>query len=198
MQENQEQSDLLPPGRRIGTKSEYARHRGCAPSAITRAITDRRIPVLVIDGRAMIDFAQADAAWAVSSRPRSDSPGPSAPRGPRPDTEPADLDALAAARLSREQHAAELLGIRVCRARGELVARTDVQRDILDAAAIILGAWETLPDRLAPTMVGIDDQASIRAILRDEIEQLQQQISEQLESIINGRPKLDVDAVDSE
>ena len=75
-------------------------------------------------------------------------------------------------------------------AQGLAVLKADVQRDILDAAGIILGAWETLPDRLAPVMVGIDDQARIRAILRDEIEQLQQQISDQLNGIARGRSQL--------
>ena len=75
-------------------------------------------------------------------------------------------------------------------AQGLAVLKADVQRDIMDAAGIILGAWETLPDRLAPVMVGIDDQARIRAILRDEIEQLQQQISDQLNGIARGRSQL--------
>jgi hypothetical protein len=72
-------------------------------------------------------------------------------------------------------------------ASGAAVLRADVQRDIMDAGGVILGAWETLPDRLAPVLVNIDDQARVRAILRDEIEQVQQQISEQLDAIARGR-----------
>ena len=164
------------------TVAEYARSRGVTASAVHRMIGQGALPCAMVDGERMVDPDTADDAWGIR-RERFDTPPESAAAG-KPDD-------LRAARLARELHAGELLGIKAARARGELVLKADVRRDILDAAAIILGAWETLPDRLAPTMVGIDDQARIRAILRNEIEQLQQQISEALEGVVNGRPKLD-------
>jgi len=67
--------------------------------------------------------------------------------------------------------------------RGRLVARDAVRKDLTDASAIILGAWETFPDRVAPVLVGIEDQARIRAVLRDEIEQVNQRVAEELAAV---------------
>lgn len=77
---------------------------------------------------------------------------------------------------------------------GRVVPKDDVRKDLTDATAIILGHWETLPDRIAPVLVGIDDQARIRAVLRDEIEQLNQRVAEELAAVGNPNTPTDLDA----
>jgi len=186
VQEKQTQADLLPPGRQIGTKSDYARHRGCAPSAITRAIKDGRIPVLMINGRAMLDFAACDHAWAVSTRPRFDSPGPSAPRGPRLEAEPgADLDALAAARLLREQAAGQLLALRVDREAGLLLERSAVERVVADAGAALRTALADVPHRIGPDLVG-RSLPEIAGELGAELERVLRDFCRRLDGFADG------------
>lgn len=63
---------------------------------------------------------------------------------------------------------------------GLLVRRASVQRAMADAAQIILNTAETLPDRVAPLLTGATDPNHIRAVLRDEIEQLLDVTSRQL------------------
>lgn len=189
MSENQSQADLIPPGRQIGSKAAYARHRGCAPSAVTRAIQDRRIPVLMIDGRAMIDFAAADAAWAVSTRPRIDAPGPSAPRGPLLDADQsANMDALARARLVREEAAGQLLALRLDREAGALVDRGEVDLVMADIGASLQATLGDVPARIAPRLVGrpLDE---IARTLTETLERALNDIADKMEAFSAGPPQ---------
>jgi len=72
-------------------------------------------------------------------------------------------------------------------AAGQLIRRSAVERAMTDATAVILNAAETLPDRVAPLLVNIDDQARIRALLRDEVEQFLATASAQLAVVVEGR-----------
>ncbi|MFE8034374.1 helix-turn-helix domain-containing protein [Thiohalocapsa marina] len=72
-------------------------------------------------------------------------------------------------------------------AAGQLIRRSAVERAMTDATAVILNAAETLPDRVAPLLVNIDDQARIRALLRDEVEQFLATASAQLALVVEGR-----------
>ncbi len=48
-----------------------------------------------------------------------------------------------------------------------------VERALIDGAAIILAAWESFPDRVAPQLVGVDDAEKIRAILKAAVDENQ-------------------------
>lgn len=72
-------------------------------------------------------------------------------------------------------------------AAGQLIRRSAVERAMTDATAVILNAAETLPDRVAPLLVNIDDQARIRALLRDEVEQMLATASAQLALVAEAR-----------
>jgi hypothetical protein len=110
---------------------------------------------LLIGGKARIDFAAADAAWAISTRPRTDAPGPSAPRGSLLDADQiANMDALAAARLLREQAAGQLLALRLDREAGALVELAAVERVLADLGATLRNILGDVPSRIAPQLVG--------------------------------------------
>lgn len=66
---------------------------------------------------------------------------------------------------------------------GVLVRRASVVKAATDAVGVILNAAETLPDRVAPLLVGTTDPARVRAVLRDEIEQLLDIASHQLSAL---------------
>jgi hypothetical protein len=65
------------------TNSEYARHRGCSPAAVTQALAARKIRK-ERDGK--IDPVKADQAWAVRSNPINGNHGakPAAPAHQEP------------------------------------------------------------------------------------------------------------------
>jgi hypothetical protein len=160
-------------------KSEYASHRGVGPSAITRALKEGRLVTKLVNGKELIDVVASDAVWQATTRARIDSPGPASPLVASAEGH----DEMRAARLRREQADASLRELALERERGALIARRDVKADLTNAVAVILSAWDSLPDRLSPLLVGLEDQAQIRAVLRDEIEQLQHRVAEALASV---------------
>jgi hypothetical protein len=168
-----------PPERPLMRKSEYASHRGVGPSAITRALKEGRLVTKTVNGKELIDVVASDAVWQATTRARIDSPGPAEPSVASAEGH----DAMRAARLRREQADASLRELALERERGTLIARRDVKADLTDAVAVILSAWDSLPDRLSPLLVGLEDQAQIRAVLRDEIEQLQHRVAEALTAV---------------
>lgn len=72
-------------------------------------------------------------------------------------------------------------------AAGLVIRRSAVERAMTDAAAVIINDAETIPDRCAPLLIGIDDQARIRAVLRDEIERFMATASTQLAKVAGER-----------
>ncbi|WP_295450600.1 hypothetical protein [uncultured Thiodictyon sp.] len=153
--ENEAQASLLPPGRKIGTKSEYARHRDCSPSAVTRALAEGRITTIKVNGRDLIDFEAADAAWSVSTRPRIDA-HPPPPRGSRQDDATATArDELRDLRIARERLAVEKAAMELDIRAGLLCERSEVDFVLADVGTRLLAAFEGLPDRLAPLLFGL-------------------------------------------
>lgn len=175
----QAQAELLPSERRLISKSDYAKHRNCSKAAISRAVRSGRISTVTAGTRELIDPKIADAQWEATTRARVDAPGPLAPLAPSTEVR----DDLRAARLRRERADASMRELALERERGRLIARRDVKADLTDAVAVILSAWDSFPDRLSPLLVGIEDQAQIRAVLRDEIEQLQHRVAEALTAV---------------
>lgn len=189
MIENKEQGELLPQGRQIGTQSAYAKHRGCRPSAVHKALKERRITGFLVAGKLMLDFAACDAAWAISTRPRADAPGPPPPRGPyqAPDQTEAQ-DALAAARLRREQAAGELLALRVDREAGLLVELAEVDRVLADLGTTLRVALQDLPHRLAGELVGqpLDE---VRRTLTEAMDRTLNDICDKMRAFADGVPE---------
>jgi hypothetical protein len=200
----------------IETQARFAARLGVARSTVTRFKHEQRL-VMTADGRVdvegsllSLEATQGVLPHQIANRERLEEARreqvPAQPQAQAPERPPAaqqepqgpissDTLAKLGAKTKFEAYRklkadADRSELETALAQGLAVLKADVQRDIMDAAGIILGAWETLPDRLAPVMVGIDDQARIRAILRDEIEQLQQQISDQLNGIARGRSQL--------
>jgi len=67
--------------------------------------------------------------------------------------------------------------------RGRLIERDTVQADMRTAAGVILNALEGHPDRLAPLLLNQTDLATVRALLRDEVESIQSTIAHELGQI---------------
>lgn len=163
------QGSLLPDGRVLMTKSEYARHRGITPSAVTRAIAEGRISTTKIEGRERIDRDAADRQWLASTRPRADVTPPSRPR-PKSAVDDEDRDRLRAARIKFEEARAEAANLDLDKAAGSLVERAEVDFVLADLGSAIIQEFEQLPDRLAPELAAAQgDREKVRRLLADGI-----------------------------
>jgi len=168
----------------------YARHRGVSHTAVRKALASGRITASD-DGT--IDAALADEEWATStnlSKPRNSVIGVlKAPRrelvSPRPvggpvDEAPSSLPAgsggagrlassYADSRAARESYLARLAKLEFEERSGKLVDADDVRAQVFALGRRMRDAMVTLPDRLAPVLVGQSDQAVIHKLLTEEI-----------------------------
>lgn len=147
------------------SKAEYARRRGVAASAVTRAIKAGRITL--IDGK--IDPTVADVQWAANSRVRSGS-RPSNWRTQSGPTAPADGEpSYLASRARREASEADLAELRLLEHRRELVRLKDISRALSGHAVRIRDAFLNLPARLSQQLAAESDERAVHALLDAEI-----------------------------
>lgn len=162
-------AEATPQRRRLMTKTEYASHRGCSKSAISRAIRSGRIATVRVDGRELVDPVHADRQWESTTRARVDAPGPDHAA----DGTGANLrDELRAVRLARERAILELQNLEIDRQAGALIEYTAVAKFVVDAVTEFRTAFEALPDRMAPQLAGASDPAEVHRLLSAEIEHL--------------------------
>jgi hypothetical protein len=189
----------------LATQSDFARQAGVHRSTVTRWKQDGRLVLTdagLIDvdaslerirsteGAAPMNYARREALAEARAAAQAPQPAPAAaPMEPRSDTLEGLMggDVLSRLGLKTKYEALRKLQAEADRAqmqrdleRGDLVERKAVRKDLTDAVAVILNAAETLPDRLAPILTGVAEQSTVRAILRDEVEQFLSQVSERL------------------
>lgn len=169
------QGDLLPPPPRVlMSKAQYARHRGCAPSAITRAIKEGRVVVVKINNRERIDQRASDAAWAAVTRQRIDAPGPE-----ELESEPTRGDALWEVRLQKERLEVERRAMDIDRLCGLLVERDVVEYLLADLGAAFKSRLENLPDIVAPTLAAsAGDMEGMRRAMQDHVSTLLNELAD--------------------
>lgn len=174
------------------TKSEYARHRGCAPSAVTRAIKEGRIS-LIGD---KINPRLADLEWAENSRARADSgaavarttsggtqapsaaasapaqadltqPGPEGEGGTAP-VNPAEAS-YAENRRRREAAEAERAELETARAAGRLVDKERLERAVFEAFRTLRDSTFAACKSQARRVLGLTEVRDIEIALEDEL-----------------------------
>ena len=124
-QEEPQQAELLPAGRRMVSKSTFAAEMGVSPAAVSKALKAGRIKATTINGREYLDADACAAQWAMSTRPRSDSVPPP-PRGTRAETDGDSLNRqLKEAALVLQRAKAEAANLALDREAGLLVERVD-------------------------------------------------------------------------
>jgi hypothetical protein len=189
------------------SKSEYARRRGCAPSAVTKAIKEGRIS-LIGD---KINPRLADLEWAENTRARADS-GARAPRSPveasgmaqavapiaeaPPALPAADGEAPAAAaqgesgyhehRRRREAAEAERAELETARMAGRLVELERAERGTFEAFRELRDAAFAAIKSQARRIHGLTEVREIEVALEDELrgvfsgweERMQQRLAE--------------------
>lgn len=160
------------------TKSEYAKLRGCAPSAVTRAIKEGRITTIQVDGRELIEVAVADIQWQANTRARVDSSSAAAvaslPVPPQiivANEVGQPTTSYEEARRRRETAEANLAEMKQAEMQGTLI-RADAVRSAW--AAKITGARDALlqiPSRIAPVLAAETDLVRVTALLEAELRQ---------------------------
>lgn len=167
------------------TKSEYAKLRGCAPSAVTRAIKEGRITTIQVDGRELIEVAVADIQWQSNTRARVDSSSAAtvaaAPVGRvggddfremiRANEVGNGSTSYEEARRRRETAEANLAEMKQAEMEGKLIL-ADAVRSAW--AAKITGARDALlqiPSRIAPVLAATTDLVEVTALLEAELRQ---------------------------
>lgn len=165
---------------------EYARHRGCAVSAVAKAINEGRISVILDEqGRKRIDPEVADIQWEKNTRARADS-GRHAAQQPLAGTQaPADADNAPAAQETAPADPAkaayhdtraltEAENLRQKRrenmvAERQLAEVVKVRRTVFDAFRALRDKCLTVPQRAAPRCIGLADAREIERVIAEEV-----------------------------
>ena len=172
------------------TKSEYAKLRKCAPSAVTRAIKEGRITTIQVDGRELIEVAVADIQWQSNTRARVDSSSAAivaaSPAGRVGGDDFRDMiranevggnTSYEEARRRRETAEANLAEMKQAEMEGKLIL-ADAVRSAW--AAKITGARDALlqiPSRIAPVLAATTDLVEVTALLEAELRQALAELS---------------------
>ncbi len=181
----------------------YARRRGCALSAVQKAIDSRRVhgDAIRVDGERVtgIDPELADAQWARNTDPVEaarngkaiDAPAAAAapagqverpsgeltpPQGPT-----GDQGNFLAARVKEAELRGQLLELDKLERVGELLPRAVVQRTYAEIFVQLKNAAFRIPDRKAQALAGETDAVRIHRLLSDELRKVFDEFSGQLE-----------------
>lgn len=163
-------------------KSDYARHRGVSPAAVTTAIKTGRIRAAVVtrNGKELLDRDKADELWGKNTLQQSPGSGGArlAPVSTPTDEQlrslieglPEDqIPDLNDSRARREHYLAEKARLEALRGREELVPAADVKAEAFALARSVRDGMMRLPDRLAPLLAATLDAREVHRMLTEEI-----------------------------
>ena len=137
----------------------YAKYRGVSDAAVRRAIDDGRITTMP-DGQ--IDPEIADKQWEANT---DDKYRPKGNISASPDSG----ISYQKSRANKELFEALLKKLEYEERSGKLVEIAKMEVDAFTAARVARDKLLAIPDRLAPTLVGVTDIHELKEILRKEI-----------------------------
>ncbi|MDO8903980.1 hypothetical protein [Hydrogenophaga sp.] len=164
---------------------EYARHRGCAVSAVAKAISEERISVILDEkGRKCIDPDVADIQWAKNTRARADSVRPAAssaagegdgggaspetPTAPEIGADAASKAAYTDYRAQTEQETLRQKRRENMAAEGKLADVVQLRRAVFDGFRLLRDRAMAVPQRAAPRCIGLSDARDIERVIDEE------------------------------
>jgi len=166
-------------------KIEYARHRRCSPSLISRLVKQGRL-VMTPEGR--VDVEASDAKLEANRDPRRigevrsrPDRGAGAGRGDGP-------DAIRAARTRSELAIAEARELDLAQRRGELVRKDVAAKAATDAAQAVATGISSMPARIGSRIAAVlnVDARQVQAILDEEADALRASIADALRRLTGG------------
>jgi len=170
-----------------GNARQYAKHRGVSAVAVSVALKEGRIKAVSHDGRNyVLDFEQCDRDWVKNRNPANSASQAEAARNPdkqgpvEPPTPPIKDEADKAepevsemnfnqARTRRERFQAELARLEFEEKSGMLISAEKVRAQQFTLARNVREALLNIPNRIAPSMVGLSTLHEARMILTKEI-----------------------------
>jgi hypothetical protein len=161
---------------------EYARHRGCAPSAVVKAMKEERITSNVDEkGRPWIDPEVADIQWAKNTRARADSGRAVAPAAAgegagtidQPEAVDAGPDAGSKTAYHDFRSQTEQETLRQKRrenmvAESKLADVVQLRRAVFDAFRALRDRAMAVSQRAAPRCIGLSDARDIERVIDEE------------------------------
>jgi hypothetical protein len=150
------------PASELITQAEYARRRRVSRVAVNRAVREGRISIRP-DG--LLDPAVADVEWARNTTPR---PVPGAAAEVEVGSRGVVIT-LNEAKTKHEYAKAQLAELELGERARELVRVDEVHSAIFKATRTARDLMESIPDRLAETLVGQMDPEVIRRMLSQEL-----------------------------
>lgn len=164
-------------GRLLLSKRAYARHRaerglvGQTHTAVNDAARAGRITL--IDGK--VDPEVADIQWAEKTDAVQQARGARGGHAPRAGASvaaaalPADREGYFATKERRERAEADLAELELRERRGELVKKSDVEREIFAVQRALRDRLAGIPDRIAPMLAAEADVTRCHAIVAAEL-----------------------------
>ena len=154
------------------SKSAFAAMMNVSPAAVTKAIKEGRMTVVIQGDKEKIDPAVAQIQWAQNTRARS----PSSSSAPAADNvapatsikgnnEPGYWDS----RTSREEAEAGMAQLKLAELRKSLIPVDAVRAAFGSAFASAREALMQIPSRIAPTLAAESDSQKIQIALGDAI-----------------------------
>jgi hypothetical protein len=156
----------------------YARMRGCAKSAVEKAIKTKRITPLP-DGT--IDPERANAEWAkntfaghtLNRKPAGPTPrGGTAMPPPEPGPSGDPVAAYLRARAVNETFKAKVSQMEYEERAGKLIPAVRASEYAASFSAIVKDGLMAMPDRLSPMLAAVDDEKAIHRMLAAEVSAL--------------------------
>jgi hypothetical protein len=195
-------------------RNEYARHRGCAPNAVTKAEDDGRIAAAVVRDESGafvgIKWRLADQLWAVNTDPgEAAKSGASTiakgtavatdatlnltpPQGEKADTAPppsSDPHGFYEARARTEIFKAKQAELDYLEAVGLLVSSKDVEKEIAEIFGTLKNNVLRIADRKAQILAAETDPIRVHRLLSDEFRMVFDECSRRLASNAPGGPE---------
>jgi transcriptional regulator with XRE-family HTH domain len=150
------------------TFAQFAERVGVTASAISKAVAAGR---LTADADGLLDAATAEVQW-VHNRRRRRRPrrtDPSLEVLAEPATAVKDSGQFWDARTRRETAEAELAELKAAEQRGDLVRRSEVERELAAKIVALREHLETMADRLSAVVAAESDPAACRRLLAAEV-----------------------------
>jgi phage terminase Nu1 subunit (DNA packaging protein) len=158
------------------TQAELARCLKVSRGAVSKAVKGGRITP---DDEGLFDPIEAELQWLENTRPsinRQSATSKSANTGQH---------AYAQARARKESALASMAELRLAQTQKDLIPREDVDFVLNDFGSTLRGLMESLPDRLAPIILPMNDMESVSAAIAEAANEILLELSNTMERRAN-------------
>lgn len=176
-------------------QSKYARHRaelglpGTTRQAVSKRVKEGSIPVVMQDGKALIDPAAADAAWSANTDParaKASKPGPVKVREERDDEQARELTVYQEVRTKHEN-------VKLLKAQaeydqfiGKLIEREAVEAEAFMAMRVTRDQLRAMPGKLAPQLAQVTTPGEAARILELEVKNVLDELARRFKELPNA------------